>query len=321
MNYEIDEKNVKTFFNWIYERDQIFKKKLSGETENLTEDQILEINKFTNVQRWLDRESQYLIANVIGDDDRSFIDTTFRIILFKTFNLGKTWAYLEKEVGDITWREGILEEIIEAMEKYPTSGFSSAYLMASNFVLSKKFNYLKGKGKAKQYLTMLEYYFFNEDGFEVFEDLRCEPNMLIMTEWLQFANGIGKFMSYQLVQDLNYSKWYCQDMSEYVLEGPGSIRGVQRLFPTVPQKEVANVIKYVYDNFEELWGIWMEDKPIPDNFGVGLQLPDLQNCFCEVDKYIRIEEKLADPSKRGTMKKYNPKNYLEIVKPKKWVTP
>ena len=89
------------YFAW--ERQNIFWKKLNGEEAPWTDDYILQQYKFCNSYRVNDRVSQYLLKNVIYNENiYEDEDMLFRIILFKLFNKEATWELLVNEFGDIT---------------------------------------------------------------------------------------------------------------------------------------------------------------------------------------------------------------------------
>ena len=74
---------------WYFacERQNIFLKKLNGESAPWTDDKILQEYKFCNSYRINDRVSQYLLKNVIYNGKNYFDeDMLFRILLFKLFN-------------------------------------------------------------------------------------------------------------------------------------------------------------------------------------------------------------------------------------------
>jgi hypothetical protein len=72
--------NFVWYLYWISERMNIFWKRLHGEQQPWTDDDVFQDNKFTNVYRILDRESQFLLKSVISGD-YSPEDLIFRIIL------------------------------------------------------------------------------------------------------------------------------------------------------------------------------------------------------------------------------------------------
>ena len=78
----------KYYWKFATERQNIFFNRINNINKNeFTEDEILQEYKFTNAYRASDRVSQFLIKEVIyNDNNYSNEDVLFRIILFKLFN-------------------------------------------------------------------------------------------------------------------------------------------------------------------------------------------------------------------------------------------
>lgn len=278
--------NIVHLLRWLTERYNVFLNKSAGKPFPWTDDEIISSHKFTNVFRFLDYESQFLIRHVIGNDDRSYQDTVFRILLFKIFNYSDTWLYLENELGDITY-DADLNEMDRLLDKYVDNGnkvFSSAYLQASHFVQKEEWKYLIGEHKHHQYLTVMGEGILSNEAIEGFKAPKTFEELF--TNLSQY-DGMGPFMSYQYAQDLNYSKYFNHDMNSFVQEGPGSIRGVKRVFDGVKKNDIASAIKWTYDNLDELFQKYYPQGKVPEFNGHRLTLPDMQNCFCETDKYMR----------------------------------
>ena len=123
-----------TYWQFACERQNIFLRKLMGDECNLTNDAILKEYKFTNVYRASDRVSQYLIKNVIYHKGYSEEDTVFRILLFKTFNSIETWEKLERNLGNLNYRNFDINRYGKVLNDYYDKGetlYSGAYIMAS----------------------------------------------------------------------------------------------------------------------------------------------------------------------------------------------
>lgn len=99
-----------TYWKFACERQNIFMRKLKGDKFPLTDDLILREYKFTNSYRASDRVSQYLIKNVIYQNEYTEEDAVFRILLFKTFNKIETWKKLESKLGRISYRNFSIDQ-------------------------------------------------------------------------------------------------------------------------------------------------------------------------------------------------------------------
>jgi hypothetical protein len=323
VNFKINEENLFYFCEWIKERQNVFVKKSAGEKYPWTDNEIIKVHKFTNVFRVLDWESQFLIRHVIGNDDRSLIDTTFRILLFKHINYQPTWEHLENVLGDITFTDTIISEIKRELDSYCKGHkvYSSAYLQAANFVRTDRWGHLKGTGKHNAYLTVFENQLFNVKSLDEFVKLHDVKNLRTLIDSLQEIDGVGNFMSYQFAQDLNYSHWWNQEMNNETFEGPGSMRGVDRCFSNHTKKDYAKLIKWTWENIDEMFKNFGLGDP-PKFRGMPLQLTDIQNCFCEADKYMRgLGVQTPGVSGKSIKQKYKQSGMrkLEAVLPKKFI--
>lgn len=312
--------NIIYLIHFIIERYRIFIRKAAKEQSPWTADPILADYKFTNIFRFLDFESQYLIRNVIGSDRRSIDDTIYRILLFKMFNLSTTWEFLEHKVGDINTSVG-LDEIELALIEWSNSGnkiFSNAYSKSSTYNLTDEAKAYRLDGGISNVGYFLSYYnaIFTEENMI---NIKSSATLEKLCKALQGINGVGGFMSYQFAQDLNYSKHFNHDMNSYVEEGAGSIRGINRCFGKV--KDYKAVLQWVYDNIYNLIDKFSDTSDVSFN-GHLLQLPDIQNCFCEVDKYMRGAGINSDGVAGKSIKqKYSHNNSRLIdkyVAPPKW---
>ena len=120
--YEIDMKKRQEVYDlywyFAYERQNIFIKKLNGESAPWTTDPILQEYKFCNSYRVNDRVSQYLLKNVIyNGKSYSDEDMLFRIFLFKLFNKESTWELLLNNFKDITLNNFNISQYSNVLEK------------------------------------------------------------------------------------------------------------------------------------------------------------------------------------------------------------
>jgi hypothetical protein len=104
-------------------------------------------------------------------------------------------------------------------------------------------------------------------------------------ERLRGVNTIGDFLAMQYAIDLNYSILFDFREEEFIMEGPGARKGIDRTFTIEGKPNYPEIIKWVHDNLDtcmETYGF----KPLylPNRKP---SLIDIQNCFCETDKLLR----------------------------------
>lgn len=97
---------------------------------------------------------------------------------------------------------------------------------------------------------------------------------------------LGDFLAYQYTIDLAYSDIDCGQESDFVIPGPGALRGIKKCFDDIGHLSPAGIIHYVTERQQHEFSTRNID--FPDLFGRPLQLIDCQNLFCEIDKYARV---------------------------------
>ncbi len=269
-----------TFWRFAAERQRIFFARLHGELSPWTDDPVLQTYKFTNAYRASDRTSQYLIRHVIYGGPKEPQEVFFRIILFKLFNKIKTWELLENEFGEIRWSTYRYSDYNRVLSRALAAGasiYSAAYIMASGhefFAVSRKH---------QSHLKLLELMLSDTVPERLTECRRMRQGF----ELLRSYPLIGDFLGYQLITDLNYSDLIDFSEMEFTMPGPGARDGIRKCFASLGGLSEADVIQLMADRqareFERL-GI-----EFPSLWGRTLQLIDIQNLFCEVDKYSRVK--------------------------------
>lgn len=302
------------YFQFMQRRMDIFWKRYEGEIYPWTNDKILLQNKFTNVYRSSDRVSQYLIKEVIYKNTEKFSeeDILLRILIFKVFNRIDTWEYLQKNIGELTLKKFDVDRISKLLETRISQRpiFSSAYLMTGSHQ-----SYLQYSSKHERWLRMIEKKFIKEKLFNrILKAVSLEEIFNILSE----CPFIGDFLAYQYAIDFNYSDVINFDENSFVKAGIGAIRGIKKCFIDTGSYSNDDLIRYTYDNldkFREQYG-FIDFKNL---FGREPTLIDLQNCFCETDKYLRVqmpELKVDNVRIKQKYKKQSPE--IDYFFPPKW---
>lgn len=322
--------NFVYYLYWMSERMNIFWRRKQGQPAPYTNDPILQEFKFTNVYRCLDRSSQYLIKNVINaEGDYTPVDKFWRILLYKHFNLPSTWDLLIEGFGDITF-DIPFEEITDYLVEHQNKGaklYSNAYMLTGSFfkdpVKKAKYGIRDGAKKCEAYLAIFKQEIF-ENG-RINEMLNSKSLEELFGHFKKVTN-IADFLAMQYAIDMNYSDLFNFSEDEFVIAGPGAIRGIERTFNITGKANYTDIIKWVSDNFEKL----VEEYMAKYNIGIIFnQLPnrrpsliDFQNCFCETDKYLRgagvqTDGKMVKGSRIKNTFNEN-KDRIEYDFPKKW---
>lgn len=312
------------YLYWICERMDIFWRKYSGYRKPWTEDKILQEFKFCNVYRCLDRVSQYLLSHVIYNGKQyEPEDIFFRILLFKHFNKVETWELLEKEFGDITYETG-LENIARFLDECIDQGiaiYGNAYIINCFFYQYPEYSHIAGMSKHRAHFLIYEDEIFQNGHLYDFLEAKSLEELFGVFRKMKIY---GDFTAQQYAIDLNYSTLFNFDENDFAITGPGSIRGIERTFEDARGCDYVGVIKWVHENFEELMSKFeketgMEFKPLPNRLPT---LIDLQNCFCETDKFLRgmgIETPGVKVKGQRIKHTYSPnRERIEYVFPEKW---
>jgi hypothetical protein len=278
-----------TYWRFAARRQDIFHRRVRGEPAPWTTDPVLTVHRFTNAYRASDRVSQYLIRHVAYEGDQTPEEVVFRVLLFKLFNRIGTWELLSDALGppradsfDVDRCDRVLSAAFEQGERL----YSAAYIMPAASRSSRR----KHRTHLELVLAMLR------EGLP--QRLTSASSMDEAFRLLLGYGGIGPFLAYQLVTDLNYAAVLDFSEMEFVMAGPGARSGLRKCFTEPGDYDDEDLIRLVAErqadefaarglDFEDLWG-----RP--------LQLIDCQNLFCEVDKYARVAHPQAEGIGRRT---------------------
>lgn len=302
-----------TYWRFAAMRQEVFFNKLKNVRPPWTSDPILNTYKFCNAYRVSDRVSQYLIKNVIYDENKSQKEeeVLFRILLFKIFNKIETWEYLESKIGDyITLSNFDLEGYSNILQEAMNIGYviyTSAYMSCA----SKEFGYDK---KHQNHLALIDKMVVKD---RVINRIVKAKSLEEIFHILESYPLLGKFMAYQLATDINYSEVINFDDNSFTIAGPGAERGINKCFIDTKGKSYADIIYWMTENQEnQFQRLGLNFKSL---WGRPLKAIDCQNLFCETDKYCRA----AFPDLKSNRKKIKAKftatpQPIDYFYPPKW---
>lgn len=266
-----------TYWYFAAARQEIYEARLSGQSPPWTGDPVLAAHRFTNCYRAADRVSQYLITQVCYRGEQVWDEVFFRVLLFKVFNRIPTWQLLVGRLGSVTWAgysfaayDAVLGQTLAAGERL----YSAAYIMPPPPLGADR--------KHSNHLRLLELMMSDRAPDKV----AAAPSMRAAFRVLASYPGIGAFLAYQYLIDLNYAAGLGFDEMDFVVPGPGARDGIRKCFGSAADGIEAEVIRYMADTQDQHFArLGLRFGGLR---GRPLQLIDCQNLFCEVDKYARV---------------------------------
>lgn len=285
------------YYEYIYDRQLIFhKKEVLKEKGPWTEDPILKNYHFCCVRREDDKGSKYLVKTITSNPDLSFKNKFFNIVAYRWFNVyGLFENIFDKPLDYETFDFKHYEEMLDS--KKGGKLFNEAYL-----IIQYPFNAShRPKHKHVQILFRLEWLAdqIKNKGFVerflMFEDYK---NQL---DWLMEINGVGYFIAFQLLLDLEYTGELKHNGDDWVIMGPGAIFGVNWLIKSTTFKEKLDFTYMLRDDQDKNFKKLLEDKG-KDWFAIrsksnfyenpNLSICDIEHNLCELNKYLKLESYL-----------------------------
>ena len=266
-----------SYWHLAAERQRVFFRRVLGLPGPWTDDSVISQYRFTNAYRSADRVSQYLLQQVIYDRDRDAIDTIMRVLLFKVFNRIETWEWLVSHVGEpdtSSFDAGVYTRILDKRFSSGDRLYSAAYIMPAPNLghIRKHENHLN------LIATLLK--------SGVLASLTRAVSLKQLYYRLLDIQSFGPFLAYQYAIDLNYSPVFDFDEMDYVVPGPGALRGIDKCFDDTGGLGPDEIVACMAASADEF--LAYESVPFLNLFGRPLHLVDCQNLFCEVDKYARV---------------------------------
>lgn len=266
---------------WIEERERVRRRKESGEKAPWSADPVFQTTYFCNVDREDDKTTRF----IRGKYNPRVYDPHFlwNIALARFINNIPALAHL-KYYTEFSSEE-VISELLD-IECELGKLWGGAYLVSTNGRKMSKITYIVE---------------------EVLAPLWVKAPMILglgtlksLHEQLTACNGIGSFMSGQIIADLKNTPecraHYAEDWETFAAHGPGSLRGLSWvIYAETGKITPAHFDVHFHPLHEEILehfrGTYIEDKLCAQNF---------QNCLCEFDKYMRVSSGVGK-SKR----KYN----------------
>lgn len=302
-NPVLNQKNLLRLYQFIKRRYLIhLRKDVRCFSPPWTADEVLQNFRFTNVRREHDRETKWLIDNVTSREDLPYHDKLLNVVLFRLFNKHETSELIGqpitfgKSYDPECWRALFqAQDIVNPSTVYFTPAFNTGGLKAT-----------LGRETGEKYIPMRVMKFLdilNKDYF-AWSILRCNTQQEVF-DLLVSYKGIGDFLAYQIFVDFTYIDEFPYSENEFTVAGPGCIMGLDYLFEDRDGMSYEECLFWLRDNIDNLFhGIrgdaWNPNKLFRDlpKHDRHMNVMSLENCFCELSKYIRAKEGTGRPRRR-----------------------
>jgi hypothetical protein len=249
---------------WMTEREQIRTLKELGSPKPWTDDNYLRYNRFCNVRRMDDSVSQWLL-NRWYDPLGTAPDLLVAACLARLVNWPDTLAELEP-----VWNAATAQRRLQKRFSTGVKTFSGVYKVITN---------TEG--------TKIEQIVRHVDAVAKAGNIVDPLSLRNTWERLKQFQGFGSFLAGQVVADLRHTLcMWPRDAMSWAPIGPGSRRGMRRLLGLEAKGPMTQ------DEFDRHMAVLMR-APFIAEFrtydGNALEAMDVQNCLCELDKYLRLK--------------------------------
>jgi hypothetical protein len=285
--------NVLKFFNFIYERQNIFhKKEVLKLPPPWTDDDILKKYHFCNVYRESDKGSRYLIDSVLNKDLHPSIKL-LNIVAYRFFNqVGLFDNIFDNPLHPRHFDFKSLEDLLDNKIKDKVQLFNTAYV---SFGRAYNTSY-RQSDKHVQILLVLKWLSEKITNESFCENLQIVVKPTHAIEMLKKIHGVGDFMAGQIMVDLTYTNFFTNGFTsnDFCIVGPGAVGGIQHIEPDIPKSKMQEYCIRLRDVQEEMFNQLKEDTG-KDWLAIHyknayccvpyLSAMDIQSCLCEWRKY------------------------------------
>lgn len=301
----LNERNLLYLYNFIKRRYVIhLRKDVLKKDPPWTTDQVLRDFRFTNIRREHDKESKWVIEHITSNPELSYEDKLLNVILFRLYNKHETaelismpFKFSETPDWNPEWYRSLFEAALVEDPK-------RVFFTAAFHTVGMKNTLKKVTGESYAPMRILKFIkiLINEG---LVDDIKACTNQQEVYQTLTDYNGIGRFLAYQFYVDMTYIAEFPFSENEFTVAGPGCVMGLNYLFEDQDGMSYEECLFWLRDNLdrlfvEELGKDWdakrvFWDLPEEDRC---FNVMSLENCFCELSKYIRAKDGTGRPRKR-----------------------
>lgn len=262
------------FVYFVKERDNIrYLKDEVGVEKPWSIDPVFQHTYFCNIDREKDRVTKWMrethrVATTLTHDKNHLraheLMTAANYVMARFVNKPSS-------LEELKWPWVEFHPAIFRMVMSQPGSWGSAYIVSTNGRAMPKHEYIAG---------LLEQAFEQLAGWPA---ATPQPTLAGAHRRIQALQGMGSFMSAQVIADLKNTEGHplrmADDWWSWASHGPGSLRGLgwfhdRRITPSTFMDALVSARDWVYT--------------VDSSLLAALCNQNLQNCFCEFDKYMRV---------------------------------
>ena len=290
-NPKFHPEHLKMFREFVIDRYRIHvKKDVLGMPAPWTDNPILREFKFTNVRREHDKTTKHLLALLEANKGDSYNNKLMNIIMYRLYNKMETIDL----IGWVDWGRFNEAKIRAKLQSAPP-GFvyftNAFYTTGMRQGMNKQFP--EEKFKPINIPKVLD-----KEKVKLVKAIKSAKTPMDVMNAVKQIDGVGDFLGYQMFVDFTYLPEFPWSENEFVVSGPGCERGLSELFEDNGGLTFDELLFWLRDNCpftqEELDDL-MIDLPEYDR---KMNIMSLENCMCELSKYIRAKEGTGRPKNK-----------------------
>ena len=284
---KLNQENLKHLYDWITERYKIhLKKDILKKEKPWTSDKILQKYRFCNVRREHDKETKWLIKNLC-QGNLTYKNKILNITLFRLINKSKTIEIF----GPIDFSNPDLENIKQKIKTFENQNPSYIYFSNAFFTSGPKTAANKLFPEEPNMVIKIIKLAQSYNQQNIVREITKSNNPKQVFEILKSFNGLGDFLAYQIFVDFTYIPEFPFSENEFVIAGPGCKNGLNLIFEDLGGLGYEEALFWLRDNQNEIFSQFnynpkelFSDLPEEDRH---LNIMSLENCMCEISKYLR----------------------------------
>lgn len=302
---KLNNTNLNYLYRFITRRYAIhLRKDVKQKDPPWTKDPVLRDFRFTNIRREHDRETKWVIEHITSNPVLSYADKLINIVLFRLYNkhetaelIGMPIEFSKKPDWDPEWYRAVFEAA--TVENPNRVFFTTAF-----HTVGMKNTIRNDTGEPYAPMAILKF-INNWVKPQLADQVRnCTDQQAVFNQLCSY-NGIGDFLAYQIFVDMTYISQFPFSENEFTVAGPGCKMGLNYLFDDrdgMTHEEAlfwlrGNLVtvfkEYLGKEFDPKKVFW--DLPEVDRC---FNVMSLENCMCELSKYIRAKKGTGRPRKK-----------------------